>query len=97
MANSELMKLGGILLIGLLILVIGFIIQRKSLSKKKEDEEMMSKAYSSDSEISEEESRAKTYIEEYKTTYPIESLKQGLLQTGIDISKVEEYLNKYFN
>ena len=93
---SELIKLFLILFGGFLVIVIGFIVQKKQIAKKRAELDMMSQNYSSTSEeISEAEQVAKNYIETYKNQFPKDSIKEGLIQTGNNEADIESWLNKY--
>jgi hypothetical protein len=46
--------------------------------------------------LSQNEQMAKNYIENYKSSYSRESIKQGLLQANIPENEIESYLIKYF-
>ncbi len=95
---SELIKLLLILGGGLLVIVIGFIIQRKQIAKKKAELDMMSQDYNSENEedINEAEKSAKLYINTYKNQFPKESIKNGLIQAGNNEDDIEIWINKYF-
>lgn len=49
----------------------------------------------SDFSMSDDEKKAKEYIEQYKSSYPKESIKAGLINFGISDSDAENYINKY--
>lgn len=95
---DELTKLFLILGGGLFVIIIGFIVQKLLMNKKNElEDNIYSSDYNSQNNIiSQEEEIAKKYIQDYKLTYPRDSIKQGLLQINISEEKSEEYLNKYF-
>lgn len=97
---SDLVKLLIILGGGFLVIIVGTILQKKHQKKKKEEEEAMYSQMGSFSSqtsesLSDTEEVAKKYILDYKSSYPRESLKQGLLQMNLSEDIVEEYLNKY--
>lgn len=46
--------------------------------------------------LTENEKKAKTYIETYKSSYPKESILQGLVAIGINSSEAQSYIDKYF-
>lgn len=95
--NPNLIKLIVILVGGFTIIVVGFIFQRKQIAKKQKELDMMSSQYGSNSvELSEEEKVAKNYIENYKTQFSRDSIKQALLQSGNSSENIEIWLNKYF-
>lgn len=100
--NSELLKLITILGGGILVLVIGFIITQKIKKKHEEEIAMMNKNYPNTSQnlqsdsLSAEEESSKTYIEQYKSMYPRESIKSALINNGNSEENVENWLNKYF-
>lgn len=102
MVNPELIKLLGIIGGGVIIGGIGQIIIIKNKKRKlKEEESMMSNYGSSSSslssnEISPQEQVAKKYIEDYKTSYPKESIKTALINNGNSESDVNFWMDKYF-
>jgi len=96
---KELLKLFGILFGGILVSIIGFIIQKKSIAKKKAEQEKMNSHYSSsNSSMGEDYSNEtiKNYILQYKTTYSRDSIKTALVTSGNSSEDVEKYLNKFF-
>jgi len=100
--NPELLKLVGILAGGIIVLVIGFIQTQKKKKKHEKEMAMMNQNYSNSSQNSESESlssqekSSKTYIEQYKSMYPRESIKSALVNNGNSEEDVENWLNKYF-
>lgn len=94
-AMFELLKLIIIITGGIIACIIIFIKQKKALKKKKEANSNIQNKNNIES-LSQEELNAKNYIEQYKGSYPLESIKQGLLQSGYPEDKVNEWLNKYF-
>lgn len=97
------MKLLGILGGGLVIAIIGQIIIVKNKRAKQKEEEDMNLAYGSNSqnnlsklELTESETIAKKYIEDYKSTYPKESIKTALINNGNLETDVDNWINKYF-
>ena len=90
-----------IVLIVLLVLVsvFGFLNQRKRNKMRKGFETDYSDygtyvSPTSDEDLSEEEKVAKEYINN-NSSYPRESLKSALIQTGYSEEDVEKWLDKY--
>lgn len=103
MVSSEMTKLFVILGSGLVIGAIGqVIIIKKKKQKKKEQEAIMNNYPDSGTQddatgtLTKEEETAKNYISQYKTQYPKDAVKQGLLQYGISDNNADKYLEKYF-
>ena len=105
MALTELQKLMIILGIAIVILVVGFLIQRKMLKKKKEMDLLGGMGGDSSSSMSAQggtqpsnpqDTEIINYIQQYKSQYSKDSIKQALVGSGKDASRVEELLNKYF-
>ena len=93
------MKLILILGIGTTILIVGFISVRK---KKQTQFDSMSdystsgsKAASFSPNMSDAEEKAKNYINQYKDSYPRESLKVTLVNSGNSEGDVNSWLDKY--
>jgi hypothetical protein len=87
-----------VLIVSLVVVTAGGMWNMQRMKKKKAEEEaMMMQNYnnSNNENLSPEEQNAKNYIEQYKNTYPRDSIKQGLINAGNDPQKVEEWLNKY--
>ncbi|MFW6225622.1 MAG: hypothetical protein ACOC16_00790 [Nanoarchaeota archaeon] len=97
--TSDLIKLIVILVGGLLIGGIGqyLIIKNKKQKSKKGSLEYSNNNYSSQNQkdISQENETAKNYITNYKYQYSRESIKQGLMNSGISEVNAEQYLKKY--
>ena len=98
--NNELIKLLAILGVAAVVLIGGFLIQRKRLAKKKQEEEFynqqgdLSPKHATEV-ISPEERSAKDYIEQYKGKYSRESIKQGLVSAGNSPENAQKYVDKY--
>lgn len=99
MANSsEIIKLIVLIVGGIVIAVGGQILINKHRAAKKAKGDLdfeLSYNQSQGSDSSENEAKAQTYISQYKVQYPRESIKQGLLNMGIEDSEAEIYLSKY--
>lgn len=98
--NPEMLKLVIIIGVGLPLGIIGqiIIIKRKN-AKKAHQAQMYSQEYKqseSSQNMSKEEETARNYIEQYKSQYPQESIKQGLLNYGISAEAADDYIKKYF-
>lgn len=97
--NPELVKLIGLIVGGLLVGGIG---QYIIIKKKKAAQEYDYSSFQSDSAFSESSGdfsndSIKTYIEQYKSSYPRDSIKTALLNSGNSESEVERYLVKFFD
>lgn len=91
---SELLKLILIIVLGIVTIAGGLTFQLKN--KKKDNVLINSNPSSSQaSNLSENEKMAKQYIESYKSTYPKESIKQGLINQGMKEQEVNSYITKY--
>lgn len=97
--TPDMIKLIAILVGGLLVGIIGQIIIIKKRKANNPIDYSQYQRPSNDASqadiLSEQELMAKNYIEQYKTSYPRDSIKQGLLQTGLSDSQAESYLGKY--
>lgn len=109
MVTSEVYKLVGFVGGGIVLAVVG---QMYSFKKKKEREEKKLResdpnyynndndsadAFSGgDSPMSEEEKKAKDYIEQYKSEYTKEAIVLGLHNFGISDDDAQQYVEKYF-
>lgn len=58
--------------------------------------ELSSSSIVSDSNMTDDESNAKGYIEQYKSQFPRDSIKTSLVNSGVPSSDVDKYLKKYF-
>ncbi|MFW5705017.1 MAG: hypothetical protein ACOCXG_04185 [Nanoarchaeota archaeon] len=106
MAVSELQKLLIILGAAAVILVGGFLIQKKMLKKKREmdllggmgGDSMSSNSASgaTPQQSNPQDTDIINYIQQYKFKYSRDSIKQALVGSGKDTSRVEELLNQYF-
>ncbi len=101
LGNPELMKLVYIIGGGLLIGVPVQILIIKSRKKKKDALNSISSNWSpepSSGSMGEDFSNEsiKSYILQYKSTYPRESIKSALISSGNSEAEVERYLNKFF-
>lgn len=85
---SDLVLLIFILVGGALVIGGGFYYQKNILNKKNISQNQSS--------LSLNEEKAKEYIEMYKSQYPRDSVKSGLLNMEISDLEAEGYLNKYF-
>lgn len=99
-SNPEFQKLLMILSL-LLIIPIGGYFQHKNKVKKEALEEDFYSSSASSSQItqeplSESEQQIKSYIEDYKSSYSKDSIKEALIQAGYEESKVEEMILKYY-
>lgn len=91
----------------LVIAVIGYWNQRRMIRKKNNEliEGTMyspsSNTYSNpDAEFivnNEIDEKSKAYIEQYKSSYPKESLEQGLLNFGVTPEEAKKLVEKYYN
>ena len=98
---SGAVQLSIILVPSIIILIVGFL----RVKKKKDDhfDSMSSysgsggKAASFSPTMSADEEKAKNYISQYKETYPRESLKVSLVNSGNTEADVESWLDKYMN
>ena len=98
--SPDLIKLVLILGVGAIVLIVGFTVQRRK-RENYHDEKLnyhSNKTHtpSFSPKISKEEEIAKNYIENYKNSYPKESLKTSLLKAGNSENRVDEWLNKYY-
>lgn len=100
--NPEILKLTVILGSATVILIVGFFVQRSYLKKKKKQQEEAYGQYnnSSTSDINSSNDdysneTIKNYILQYKSSYPRDSLKAALINSGNSESEVEKYLNKF--
>lgn len=98
-----------IILISSLIIIIpiGIWNMKRMKAKKAEEELLGDEMYSSPNSSStietqnlgispEIESQIKQYIEQYKSTYPKESIQQGILSYGITNEQAKSLVDKYF-
>jgi hypothetical protein len=96
---NEMMKLLLILVPGILILVIGFIVVKKKkdihFDSMKNYNGADTKTASFSPYMSPDEEKAKNYITRYKDTYPRESLKVSLVNSGNVENDVDSWLDKY--
>jgi hypothetical protein len=96
---SELVKLMLILGSGILILIVGFITVRKKKQSQFDNistySSSGSKAASFSPNLSTEEEKAMNYINQYKDSYPRESLKVSLVNSGNPENDVNSWLDKY--
>lgn len=103
--NGNWIKLIGILVGGVLVLVVGFIIQRHSIIKKQKELDMMNQAYNkgnnnsdeSNQDLSESQKIMRDYILKYKSNYSREQIKSALIDAGNEENEVNEMLSNYFN
>ncbi|MCA9459688.1 MAG: hypothetical protein KC550_04025 [Nanoarchaeota archaeon] len=101
MEDKEMIKLAIIVGSGLFLMLIGNIIQRRNKAKKAAEEKAMMSGESTNnsspatSSLSPQEEKAKTYIETYKSDYPRESLRSGLINNGNSETDVDTWLDKY--
>lgn len=95
--NPELIKLIIIIVIGVLVLLVGFIIQKKKHEKEFiNNDENLSNISTSIKPLTLQEENAKKYIETYKSQYSKESISQALIKSGNDETEVNNWINKYF-
>ena len=98
--TPEMIKLIAILAGGAIFGVGGQVIILKRKKKKELEYQQMTGQTSTDvpseASLSQEEETARNYISQYKSQYPRESVKQGLLNYGISDENSEKYLSKYF-
>ncbi|NQZ84228.1 MAG: hypothetical protein HRU03_00785 [Nanoarchaeales archaeon] len=96
---SELIKLLLIIGIGVVVLVVGFLQVKKKKESQLDSMQSYSGALSKNASyspnISTEEEKAKNYISQYKETYPRESLKVSLVNSGNSEGDVNSWLDKY--
>lgn len=96
---SEITKLLIIIVPGFLAIVIGFI--RIKMKKETQFESMSSysgevnKTANFSPTLSDAEEKAKNYINQYKDSYPRESLKVSLVNSGNSEPDVDSWLDKY--
>ena len=97
MANSsEVIKLIVMVVGGIILATIVQILSNKHRAAKKARGNLdFELSYNQGSDSSENETKAQTYISQYKVQYPRESIKQGLLNMGIEDTEAETYLSKY--
>ena len=102
--NSEILKLVGILVGGIVVGVVGFLFQKKMQKKKAEEMAMMQENYggdqninsgSSNEELSEAQKAIRDYILNYKSSYSRDQIKAALVQAGNLESDVDAMLDKY--
>ena len=90
-----------LILIALLFVIapLGYYNQKRML-KKKEEEENIIKSYnqknSSTQEDDEESKQIINYINNYKGSYPKDTIKSALLNNGNTAEKVESLVEKYY-
>lgn len=94
--NSEMIKLVVILVIGLLVMSIGPLYARYKKKKAVSLNTVQGSSMEYSSILTENETKAKTYIETYKNSYSKESILQGLIVIGMSSSEAQSYLDKYF-
>lgn len=98
-AQLEMMKLVLILGIGLIVLVLVFMnAQKKSKAKHAIDNSgggIVTSSSNLTPHLTAHEETARNYINQYKGTYPKESLKAALLKSGNAEADVDVWLNKY--
>lgn len=95
------------LIISLIVVAIGGFWNQKRIQKKKKNAIFEGTMYSASSNTysnpdaqfivsNEIDQKAKDYINQYKSSYPRESLEQGLLSFNITSQQAKELVNKYF-
>ena len=90
-------NLGKLLLFSslLLIIPIGFFIQKK-FKKKNSDFDFISNPASPEPEQANEDPQIVDYIKNYKSSYNKDAIKQALISAGKDGTEVDKLLEKYF-
>jgi len=93
--NWEWVKLISIIVSGFIFIIIAFIIQKKNMKEKNRIDTHNFSDFNYTS-ISDNEKKAKIFIESYKSKFGREDIKNSLIKANMAESEIESYLNKYY-
>ena len=97
-ALVEWVKLASFIVGGMLLIGVGLYYQKRKQAQKQQEEAASSgqQQNASSGSMSQNETMAQQYIQQYKNTYPRDAIKQGLQGAGIQEQEAEQYLSKYY-